>query len=358
MILTDTTEVHGEFDKATEILEHIPSGLHRCYLSDPIHLEYYSDGLCKMMGYTREEFHQLVGDKYSRVIYEEDRNIFRKFVRELAAEGGTNTCEYRMVCKDGTLISVSDIMDAKRSSSGVMYGYSVVVDLTRYQEAQKRAEEELKNMKEQLEQTRIRVSTSQMQPHFLYNALASIRELVLEDPQYASDLIYDFTLHLRACIRAMGSDNFIAFQQELENIKAYTNIEKMRFGEKLKLEYDIEIDNFDIIPLSIQPLVENAIRHGIHERGAKGGTVWVRSYLKEGFYRVEVEDDGVGFDVEGIKKDIMGGKRDSTGLLNLIYRFEKLMNATVLIESKRSIGTKVTVIIPYREEKNEDNISR
>lgn len=352
VIVSDTTDIHSEFDKATDTLEKIPSGLHRCYLSDPIHLEYFSDGLCKMLGYTREEFYEKVdGNKYSNVIYEEDKKIFRDFIRELAEKEGTNSCEYRMVCKDGSLISVSDIMDAKRSASGIMYGYSVVIDLTKYQEAQQEAERELREMREQLEQTRLKVSASQMQPHFLYNALASIRELVLEEPQYASDLIYDFTTHLRACIKAMASDQLVPFRQETENIKAYVNIEKMRFGDKLNIVYDYDLEecNFEIIPLSIQPLVENAIRHGIHERGAKGGTVWIRSYRFGESYFVEVEDNGVGFDVESVMKDITDGKKDSTGLVNLIYRFEKLMNAKVMVKSDIGVGTKVTVQIAAGE---------
>lgn len=350
-IISDTTDVHSEFDEVTTMLDQVPSGLHRCYLSDPIHLEYFSDGLCKMLGYTREEFYEKVqpNNRYSNVIYEEDRKKFGVFVRELAVTEGTKSCEYRMVCKDGSLLNVSDIMDAKRSASGIMYGYSVVVDLTQYQEARLRAERELEQVREQLEQTRVKVSTSQMQPHFLYNALASIRELVLEDPQYASDLIYDFTLHLRACIKSMASDYLIPFKQEIENIRAYVNIEKMRFGEKLKIVYEIAEESFDIIPLSIQPLVENAIRHGIHERGAKGGTVYVRSYTIDDNYIVEVSDDGVGFSVDTVMQDISSGKKDSTGLINLIYRFDKLMQAVVEIESKVGEGTKITVKIPKAE---------
>lgn len=79
-----------------------------------------------------------------------------------------------------------------------------------------------------------------MQPHFLYNALASIREIVLENPEYAADLIFDFTTHLRACIKSMASEEFTSFHQEIENIKAYVNIEKMRFGDKLQVQYDIQ----------------------------------------------------------------------------------------------------------------------
>lgn len=172
---------------------------------------------------------------------------------------------------------------------------------------------------------------------------------MLDDPEYAFDLIYDFTTHLRACIRSMSNDNLVPFSQELENIKAYVNIEKMRFGDRLNIRYDCPETGFDIIPLSIQPLVENAIRHGIYERGAAGGTVTVRTSRTENSFLIQVDDDGIGFDFDTTMEEVRNGKRDSTGLFNLIFRFEWLMNAKVHEESSADNGTKITVAIPIGE---------
>ncbi len=313
--ILDVSDIHREFDNTAESFSKVPGGIHRCYLSDPIHLEYFSEGLCKMLGYTYDEVKAIVTaeNKYSLLIYSEDRPIFRSFVRNLAKYGGTQTCEYRMICKDGSLLTVSDTMDAKKSSSGIVYGYSAVTDLQKYKEMQEKLEQELQKTKQQLEEARIKNFNSQMQPHFLYNALASIREIVLDDPEYASDLIYDFTTHLRACIRSMASDNLVPFKQELDNIKAYVNIEKMRFGDKLNIQYDCRETDFDIIPLGIQPLVENAIRHGIYERGTEGGTVTVRTFRAEDNILVQIDDTGVGFDYNTLLHQVKDGKRDSTG---------------------------------------------
>ena len=122
------------------------------------------------------------------------------------------------------------------------------------------------------EQTiQMRLFTQQMHPHFLYNALSSIREIVLTDPDFAADLLYDFTTYLRAGIRAIGSSEKIPFTRELENVRAYLNIEKVRFADRLTVEYDIRVEDFSVIPFCIQPLVENAVRHGIYEKGAEGG---------------------------------------------------------------------------------------
>ena len=144
----------------------------------------------------------------------------------------------------------------------------------------------------------------------------------------------------------MSGDSLVNFAQEIENIRAYLNIEKMRFSDRLRVVYDCAETDFDIIPLSIQPLVENAIRHGIYERGAAGGTVIVRSARGDNCYTVCVEDDGVGFDFNAIMAEVKSGKRDSNGLYNLMFRFETLMNAKVTVESEIGKGTKITVTIP------------
>ncbi len=228
-----------------------------------------------------------------------------------------------------------------KASQDIM-AFCVVYDLTERQ----RKEKELRELENALQMSRIRNFTSQMQPHFLYNALGSIQEIVLDDPEYASALIGDFTVHLRSCIRAMASDSLFPFSQELANIRAYINIEKMRFGEKLRVFYDIPVADFAILPLSIQPLVENAIRHGIYQRGPQGGTVTVRSRELPEAWLVEVEDDGVGFDTAQLQAQKAAGKKDSTGLENLIFRLKKVMRASVAIHSVVGSGTKVTVSIP------------
>lgn len=242
---------------------------------------------------------------------------------------------------DTILFAIFDISEKQR-------------EIEKIEEEQEGLLVELDDVKKELEYSRIKTASSQMQPHFLYNALSSIREIVLEDPQYASDLIYDFTTHLRACIRSMSSDSMITFAQELENIKAYVNIEKMRFGDRLHVVYDCPVTDFEIIPLSIQPLVENAIRHGIYDRGAAGGTVTVRSDRIDNSYVIYVWDDGMGFNFDEIMSEVESGERDSRGLANLIFRFATLMNADVNVDSQIGYGTKITITIPIKGEAAEE----
>lgn len=228
--------------------------------------------------------------------------------------------------------------------------FCVIYDLTEQQHKEK----ELRELERELQMSRIRNFTSQMQPHFLYNALGSIQEVVMEDPQYASELIGDFTVHLRSCIRAMANDTLIPFDQELANVKAYINIERMRFGEKLKVNYDIQTSDFLMLPLTVQPIVENAIRHGIYQRGVKGGTVELKTRMEKDARVIEICDDGVGFDVEAYHAAMEAGSMDSTGIKNIQFRLDKVMGAEMEIKSDIDKGTCVTIRIPKTKLKNEE----
>ncbi len=218
-------------------------------------------------------------------------------------------------------------------------------DIDQEKTGQLKLRQDVKDLTKELENSRIRIMINQMRPHFLYNALSAIQTIVKYDPDYACKLIYDFTIHLRSSIKALSSDAPIPFRDELKNIKAYLNIEQMRFGKSLQVNYDIQCDDFMVIPLSIQPLAENAARHGVYPKGDEGGTVTVRTRQTQNAYVVEVEDDGMGFDVnEALTKN-----GDSIGLKKLVFRLKSLMNAEVSIQSTPGVGTKATVTIPKAE---------
>lgn len=353
----DTTKEHELFDEATEIMAGAQIGIYRFHMKESFRIEYVNESLQKMLGYSEEEIQNIMREDEAHLKFLEvqDRDRYTAFVRRVTEIGGNDTCEYTLICKDGTQLKVSDTLEMKDGVDGDKYGYGVVIDVSKYRDAQKRAEQNLEELKIQLNESRIKISTGQIQPHFLYNALASIREIVLENPEYAADLIFDFTTHLRACIKSMASEEFTSFHQEIENIKAYVNIEKMRFGDKLQVQYDIQESDFNLVPLSIQPLVENAIRHGIYERGSVGGVVKISSYRDVNDIVIKVEDNGVGFDVDKIQQEVQAKTRDSTGLQSLIFRFEKLMHAKVKVESVVGEGTSITVRIPTKGEINSES---
>lgn len=126
-VVSDITEIRENTDKA---LEHLPGGVHKCQLSEPMHLEYANEGVAKLLGYTKQEFDSYVGDVYVRVIYEEDIPVFADFVNNLSKAPSVATCKYRMVCKDGSLIHVTDTMESVLDDNGIMHGYSTIIDIT------------------------------------------------------------------------------------------------------------------------------------------------------------------------------------------------------------------------------------
>ena len=271
----------------------------------------------------------------------------REYLLECFEQGeGRASVSFAIVTEEGDHVPCREVFYLYRERvTDDVHVLCVIYDLTQ----QQRREKELEELKQELSMSRIRNSASQMKPHFLYNALGSIQEVTLEDPERAADLLEDFTIHLRSCIKAMDSDHPIPFEQELENIKAYAHIENMRFGDRLEVRFDLEEQDFLVLPLSIQPLVENAIRHGIYQRGPQGGVVTLRSWKDEDAWVVQVEDTGVGFDIHEYDERIRTGDIESAGLRNIRFRLEKILEATLTIESKVDEGTTATVRIPRKE---------
>lgn len=196
-----------------------------------------------------------------------------------------------------------------------------------------------RKLSRRLQNSEIQLMMSQIQPHFIYNALGSIRTLIKISPDDAYKMVYDFSNYLRGNIDAIGNKKTILFSEEIRHIKSYVNIEEVRFKDQLKVVFDIREENFYIPPLSVQALVENAIKHGIRKKMG-GGCVWIRSYKKDGNYIVEVEDNGVGFDVNEKRKE------NSTGLKNIEFRLEKMSHGKCELHSECGVGTKATLIFP------------
>ena len=153
----------------------------------------------------------------------------------------------------------------------------------------------------QLKESQIKLMTGQIQPHFLFNALSSIRTLIKEDPDKAYNKMYDFAKYLRANVDSIGNTEGIGFNEEIDIIKNYVNIEELRYGNRLRMGFDTEYVDFMVPALSIQPLVENAIKHGIAPR-PEGGTILVKSYFDDEYDIVEVVDNGVGISAERFKQ--------------------------------------------------------
>jgi len=189
-------------------------------------------------------------------------------------------------------------------------------------------------------QNRVSVMLSQIRPHFLFNSLVTIQELCLIDAQIASETVGEFSRYLRHNIDSLSDRNPVAFEKELMHVEAYLSIEKKRFDERLNVIYDISVRNFFIPSLTLQPLVENAVRHGVLTRW-EGGTITISTKEIDGNIIIAVMDNGIGFDENDIGKNC-------TGIRNVRSRLEAISGGTLDIKSKIGEGTTSTIIIPIR----------
>lgn len=188
---------------------------------------------------------------------------------------------------------------------------------------------------------KIELMLSQIAPHFIYNSLTAIAGMCDTDPMLAKETTMEFSNYLRGNLDSLGKTECILFEAELEHTKCYTSIEKKRFGDRVNVKYDIQEKDFLIPALTLQPIVENAIKHGLCMK-AGGGTVHVHTERKSGNIYIIVSDDGTGFDMDSIYKD---GKKH-IGIMNVKSRLENMCGGKLEVESIIGMGTVVTIILP------------
>ena len=202
-----------------------------------------------------------------------------------------------------------------------------------------RLEAEKNIVEAELKERRVAIMLSQIQPHFIYNTLGTIERMCLKDPQKAFDLVRNFSLYLRGNFSELDSITPIRFTEELKHVEHYVNIEKVRFPD-MTIVYDVAATEFVLPALSVQPLVENAIKHGLM-RLESGGTVVIRSFETPTHFCVEVKDDGVGFD-----PTLPLDEKKHVGLRNIRGRLKAMVDGDLILESKPGSGTKAVVMIP------------
>ncbi|EPY14213.1 two-component hybrid sensor and regulator [Paenibacillus alvei A6-6i-x] len=185
---------------------------------------------------------------------------------------------------------------------------------------------------------------AQIQPHFLFNTLNTITALSDFDTNKMNDLIEAFSSYLRISFDFLNSSKLVPIEHELDLVRSYLFIEYARFEDRLNVIWELEQHiRVMIPPLTIQPLVENAIRHGVLSR-ARGGTVWIRITQDERYVHVEIRDDGVGMDAHRVDTllEFHGIEKRGIGLLNTDRRLKQLYGAGLVIRSKVNEGTSVS----------------
>lgn len=200
---------------------------------------------------------------------------------------------------------------------------------------------QMKRQEQELGDLHIDIMLSQIQPHFLYNTLTTIRQLIDIDPTLAKESIRDFSYFLRGNMDSLQSKAPIPFGQELSHAQYYLKLEQQRFVNRLFVTLDTPVLDFSIPPLTLQPLVENAVRHGIVMRD-ESGTITIKTEETAAAYIVTVSDDGVGF----LPESILSDGKSHIGIQNVKKRLETMCAGTLLVTSAPNEGTTAVITIP------------
>lgn len=202
---------------------------------------------------------------------------------------------------------------------------------------------ELARKQEEVAELKISLMLSQIKPHFIYNALTTIQRLCVKDPKMAQETVEEFAVYLRGNLSSLDRKTPIPFEKELEHVRCYLSIEEKRFGDRVKAEYDIQEENFMIPALTLQPVVENAVKHGLCKK-EKGGTVRIHTERKQDNIYITITDDGAGFDPQ---KGAADGK-SHVGINNVKNRLQSMCNGTLEIHSTPGKGTVAMITLPQK----------
>lgn len=189
---------------------------------------------------------------------------------------------------------------------------------------------------------------AQIQPHFLFNTLNSLIALSMKDVKKMGALLMDFSNFLRSKYQFQNIDGLIPIKEELQIVKSYLNIEQVRFGSKLEVDWQIDTCKEVKVPfLSIQPLVENAINHGVMKKNG-GGKITIRVSQKRDGVIISVADTGVGIDPQTLRGLLKRRTDDHSGigLINVNQRVLRILGTEINITSEVDQGTTVSFIVP------------
>lgn len=203
---------------------------------------------------------------------------------------------------------------------------------------------QLVKKEKEMAESKITTMINQIQPHFIFNSLSTIKFLVKKDQMEAIEAIDEFSDYLRGSMDSLTRNCGVPFSEELELVNHYLYMEKKRFGDKIHIEYDIQMDGFLVPALSVQPIVENAVKHGIRAQ-LKGGTIKIATKEDAKHFIIQITDDGAGFDPQAKKED---GK-SHVGIANVQKRLALMCEGTLEIESAPGKGCQVTIRIPKRK---------
>lgn len=260
---------------------------------------------------------------------------------------------FALICVVGVVADIAAFY-IKGNSSGLLFSllafllyivFMGIATMFNYSEQEMQLAEKDRQLAEKerkLTERRIATMMSQIRTHFIFNVLTAISGYCKYDPEKADDALIRFSRYLRRNIKIIEEEGLIDFSKELEQLEDYVSLEQLRFPDMINFEEDIEEQSFRLPPLTIQPIIENAIKHGLVEHG-RSGTIRLHTRKDEEYIIITVADNGVGFTPEECEKE------DSVGIRNVRFRLENMVKGSLNIKSTPDEGTKVTIRIPVKE---------
>jgi len=210
-----------------------------------------------------------------------------------------------------------------------------------YASIQSELSQQIKQKELELTKSKVSIMLSQIKPHFLYNALSAIAQLCDEDPVKAKKATMDFSAYLRSNMESLNDKGLISIEKELEHVKGYLDLEKTMYKDALNVVYNIQATGFMLPPLSIQPIVENAVKHGIGQKEG-GGTITISVFESEIDYLVNVSDDGAGYNAENSNDNL----QKHIGIKNVRQRLKEQCGGSFEISGESEKGTIAVIKIP------------
>ena len=201
---------------------------------------------------------------------------------------------------------------------------------------------ESKRREEELSHQRANNLILQMRPHFIYNVMMSIYYLCEQDTQKAQQVILDFSSYLQKNFTALSKEGTIPFAEELEHVRAYLAVEQVRFEDKLTVQFDTPCTAFRLPALTLQPIVENAVKHGIDPEH-DSTRIYIRTEETKNSYKIHVENDGAAYDPKS-------SSPFSTALANTRTRLDMICGGKLSISARKNL-TVVTVTLPKKKQK-------
>lgn len=187
-------------------------------------------------------------------------------------------------------------------------------------------------------QQRASIMVLQMRPHFIYNTMMSIYYLCKQNPDLAQQVTLDFTTYLRKNFTAIASEEMIPFSEELEHTRAYLAVEQAQYDDMLEVDYDIPVTGFQLPPLTLQPIVENAVKHGM-DQDSEPLHIFIKTSRTDSGNEIIVENNGIDF--KPVNDD-----KPHIALANITQRLELMCGGKMTIQPREGGGTVVTITIP------------